>query len=417
MRHLSLLLVLVVSSLGLAATATAETSVYDWSDSTMPVLVENDSGLFFISKEKKPQRVYMWKATNEGEGFEHVYLVDLDGDGSREVVGAGKPTFVLNANSDPMWQLEKGCDQTIVADFIADDKLDVLCQNSREMKAYTNDGQFVWELSLGRRVESCRAGDFNGDLKTDLECKYRGMKRWARVDAAGEVLDSEVSEPRVSEGGVDLNLASSSSKDLLAGKEYIDLDGDGHADENLTADGDALVIGSKAKDTAIARVELGGKAQAGLVKDVDGDGKKDIIAVTDDSIFIISHDGKKKEKFAAAANKYKRKPFAKLNSVYANGFTDDDAAQKVVNGLQGKLSKCYASRVRRNKFTGTGQLILQVNVDDKGKIKGVNKVHSAINDKKVERCAQKVLKRGDFPKAKSGSGTVNVNMKYTFRDE
>jgi hypothetical protein len=417
MRHPVLLTLLVVSILGLATSASAETNVYDWTDSDMPVLVVNDSGLIFITKEKKPQRVYTWKAGNEGEGFKDVYLVDLDGDGSSEIVGAGKPTFVLKTNSDPMWQLEKGCDQTIVADFVADDKLDVLCQNSREMKMYTHDGQFVWELSLGRRVEHCRAGDHNGDLKADLECKFRGMSKWARVDAAGEVLANEISEPEISEGGVELNEASASSKELLSGKEHMDLDGDGNADERLTADGNALVIGSKAKDTAIGRVELDGKAQAGLVKDIDGDGKKDIVVVTDKSIFLISHDGKSSEKFSASANTYKRKPFAELNSVYANGFEDDAAAQQTVNELQGKLSQCYASRIRNSKFTGTGQLILQVNVDEKGKVKGVNKVHSAINDKKVESCAEKVLKKGDFPKAEGGSGSVNVNMKYTFRDE
>jgi hypothetical protein len=421
MKH-SARIIFIASSLLLsttvAATAAAETNVYDWADSDMPVLVENDSGLIFITKEKQPQRVYTWKANNSGEGFQNVYLVDLDADGSPEVVGAGKPTFVLKNNSDPMWQLEKGCDQTIVADFIADDKLDVLCQNSREIKAYTHDGQFVWELSLGRRIESCRAGDHNGDLKADLECKYKGMKKWARVDAAGEVLAAEISEPEISEGGVDLDLASASKKELIEGKEHFDLDGDGHADERLTAHEGALVIGSKAKDGPIARVELDGTAKAGLVKDLDGDGKKEIVAVTDTSIFIISHDGKSSEKFAASAKKYKRKPLAELNSVYANGFADDAAAQKTINELQGELSKCYASRIRTSNFTGTGQLILQVNVDAEGKVGGVNKVHSEINDDKIEGCAQKVLKKGKFPKAaEGGSGSVNVNMKYTFRDE
>lgn len=386
--RLSVFVPSLLLALGVAASASAETNVYDWPDNDMPVLVHNDSGLIFITNEKRPHRVYTWKARNDGDAFDNVYLVNLDNDQSYEVVGAGKPTFVLKTNSDPMWQLEKGCDQTIVADFIADDKLDLFCQNSKTMKVYTYDGQFVWELSLGRRIDHCRAGDYNGDLKADLECKYRGMNKWARIDSAGEVLAKEVTEPEISEGGVDLSEASPAEL------------------------GDA--VKKAAKDA-----EVDGEVKAGLQKDLDGDGNAETVAVTDESIFIISSDGKTKQKFAASAKKYSRKPFAKLNSVYANNFEDDAAAQKVVNDLQDKLSKCYASRVRRNRFTGTGQLILTVNVNEKGKVTGVNKVHSAINDNKVEGCAEKVLKRGAFPKAKSAesAGSVNVNMKYTFRDE
>lgn len=384
--RLSILVPCLLLVLSTSATAAAETKVYDWPDSDMPVLVQNDSGLIFITNEKRPHRVYTWKARNDGDAFDTVYLVDLDNDQSYEVVGAGKPTFVLKSNSDPMWQVEKGCDQTIVADFVSDDKLDLLCQNSKTMKVYTYDGQFVWELSLGRRVDHCRAGDYNGDLKADLECKYRGMNKWARIDSAGEVLAKEIAEPEISEDGVDLSEASP-----------VEL---------------ADAIKKAAKDA-----EVDAEVKAGLQKDLDADGKPETVVVSATSIFIISSDGKTKQKFAASAKKYSRKPFAKLNNVYVNNFADNAAAQKVVEGLQEKLSKCYASRVRRNRFTGTGQLILRVNVDAKGKVSGVNKVHSAINDKKVEGCAKKVLKRGGFPKAEGGVGTINVNMKYTFRDE
>lgn len=376
----------LLASMAVAATASAQTKVYDWPDSDAPVLVRNGSGLVFITNQKRPHRVYTWKERNDGDDFDTVYLVDTDKDGNPEVVGAGRPTFVLHTNSDPMWQLEKGCDQTIVADFVADDKLDVLCNNRKTMKVYTYDGQFVWELSLGRRVDHCRAGDYNGDLKADLECKYRGSSKWARVDAGGEVLEKSLDSPEISKGGVELDEVSPAEI-------------------------------SDALKKAAAKAKLDGELKGGVIKDLDGDGKKETVAVTDKTIYVIGADGKKVDKYPASAKKYDRKPFAKLNSVYANNFSDNAKAQKVVNDLQGKLSKCYASRVRRNKFTGTGQLILMVNVNDKGKVTGVNKVHSGINDKKVESCAQKVLKRGDFPKAEGGSGTVNVNMKYTFRDE
>ncbi len=392
MKHstrMALICSLILSSMALASTASAKGSkakVYDWPDSEMPVLVTTDSGLIFITNKKRPHRVYSWHEHNDGKNSKHVYLVDLDKDGSYEVVGAGKPTFVLHTNSDPWWQLEKGCDQTIVADFVADDKLDVFCNNRKSMKVYTYDGQFVWELSLGRRIDYCRAGDHNGDLKADLECKFHGSSHWARVDSSGQVTAKDLDAPEIPEGAVDLDEATPAPTD------------------------DAL-------KKAVAKVKLDGDLEAGLVKDLDGDGKKETVAVTKKSIYVIAADGKTFKKYPASTHKYKRKPFAKLNSVYANNFKDTDKAQKVVNGLQDKLSKCYASRVRHNQFTGTGQLLLTVNVNDKGKVTRIDMLHSGIHDKKVESCAKKVLKHGDFPKATGGTGTVNVNMKYTFQDE
>jgi hypothetical protein len=403
--------------LAVSSSAAAETKVHDWPDSQMPVLVENESGLIFITNEKRPHRAYSWSRKNAGDGFASSYLVDVDNDGSPEIVGAGKPVFVLATNSDPMWAHEKGCHQTIVANFWGDDGLELLCNDGRGLKLYTYDGQSIWSLELGRRVDHCRAGDYTGNLKADLECKYRGRDEWARVDADGEIIAESISEAEISEGGVDLDLFSGTS-DLLDGETYIDLDKNGHADERLSADGEALVIGSKARDTAIARVELDGEAEAALVKDLDADGTNEIVAVTKKSIFIISPDGKEKTKYSANAKSYKRKPFAQLNSVYANNFADNDAAQKVVEGLQDKLSKCYASRVRRNRFVGTGQLILTVNAGEGGKVSGVDRVHSDVNDKTIENCAKKALKSGKYPDVEDEqTGTVNVNMKYTFRDE
>jgi hypothetical protein len=371
-----------------AAPAAAETRVYDWPDDEMPVVVQNDDGLIFLSKQKKPWRAYAWDQENAGEGFDTVYLVDLDKDGSPEVVGAGEPMFLLQSNSDPMWLLEEGCKQTIIADFVTNDKLDIVCNDGRKLRAYTYDGQFAWELSLGKRIEACRVGDHSGDLKADLECKYRGSNKWARIDSSGKVLTKSTDTPEIPEGGADLDLVAP-------------------ADSKSSA------------KIVPAGVELDGKALAALAKDLDGDGKNEIVAVTEKSIYVMSEDGKEVKKYPASADDYTRKPLAKLNNVYANHFADDKKAGEVVKGLQDSLSKCYASRVRANQFAGTGLLILKVQVDHKGETTDVSTVHSGINDSKIEKCAQKALKRGDYPKAESEKtpATINVNMEYTFWDE
>lgn len=413
---LSLLIVACLTAL--ASSAAAETTIYDWTNPETPVVVRNASGLIFIGKDKRPIRAYRWKETNKGPQGQTVFFTDMDQDGSFEIVGAGKPTFVLQTNSDPLWQLEDGCDQVIVADFVADNKYDLMCQNGKEIKVYTHDGQFVWSLSLGRRIDECRAGDYNGDLKADLECQYRGMKKHALIESKGEIINPETDEQNISGEGIELDRAAPVDTAILDGKTYVDLNADGHDDEYLKADGEALVIGSKAADTAIGRVELDGKPLAALIKDVDADGNTEVVAVTEDTIYLIAADARDVQKFAASANKYKRKPVAQLDSVYANGFGENnDKAKAAVEAARDNLSKCYASRVKHSQYTGVGQLIMEVHAAASGKVEKVSRVHSEINDAKVENCVKKALKRVDLPKAADENAKINVIMKMTFADE
>ncbi|MGM0555448.1 MAG: AgmX/PglI C-terminal domain-containing protein [Myxococcota bacterium] len=398
--------------------AFAQTDIYDWPSSEYPVVVSSNGNLIFIDNKGEPKRAYDWKAQKRGEREKAVYFVNMDKDGGPEIVGAGTPTFVLNQDANAIWSHKDGCDQAIVADFVADDKLDIMCNNGRELKVYTYDGQFVWSLGLNRRIEHCRAGDWNGDLKADLECSYRGSSELARIDAEGELIDGEASKQEIPDDANSLDEVSPAGKSMLDGKEHFDLDGDGNADERLTADGKAVVIGSKAKSKALARIELGGEAVGAVVKRM-GDAGTHAFVVTDDKIVVIGPDAKKKAEYSTDANRYKRSPLAELKSVYANDFGEgnNQKAQDAVTAVQDKLSACYGSRVRSNPFAGTGKMLLQVSVDDKGNVKSVNRVHADITDKSILNCAMNALERADYPNAEGGNGSINVNINYTFVDE
>jgi len=398
-----------------AASAAAQT-VYDWPSAETPVVVHDGSGVLFLGKDKTVFRAYTWRE-NKGDHAHPAWFLDIDRNGKPEVVGAGKPTFGLRANGDPWWFHSGGCDQVLVSDFALDNKMDILCLDGKTINIRTYDWQLVWKVSIGRRFDWCRAGDVNGDLKSDIECKWHHSKKYTRLDgSSGEVLAAETTDEEIPNPKYES--VDPVGKDSLAGKKEYDLDGDGTAEESVIADGSAIVVKSRSHKKALARIATKGKPVAIVVKDLDGDKKLDIVAVTPKQIVITDPLGKKTKKFSANAKSYHRKAVAKLQSVYANGFDkNDEAAQKAVHDVNDKLARCYSGEVRKNQFAGTGTVLMEVDVDEKGKVGKVHVHHSSLADDRVVKCASHVLKRAKFPKAGGNGGAINITMQYTFRDE
>ncbi len=337
-------------------------TVYEWPSKEVPVMISNDSGVLFLGKDKTVYRVYTW---SQSKGDEKLGLIvtDLDGDGNPDIIGAGKPTFVVNHNADPVFTL-KSCDQVIVTDIAADSKNDLLCLSGRSLSIYTHDGQMIWTTKTNSSYEWCKAADINGDLKADIECKIKGSKKYARHDGAdGELLAASTDNSEVSETVMNLFPAMAA-------------------------------------------------AEGGLVleRDLDGDKKPEKILIGKD----ISIDG---NSFSLNAKKYKRVPVARLESVYANGFESDKDAQKVVEELNSKLSACYTSQVRKNAFAGQGSVIIDLKIDKKGKSSAADITFSGIPDKSVSKCTQGVLKSGKYPVPTAEEGSLNVRLFYTFRDQ
>lgn len=408
----TLLAIALVAFFGGLVDAEAQ-ELYDWPSKDVPVLVVDDDQVFFIGKDKTVYRTFSWKGARDKDSRSTV-LADVNADGDSDLVGAGRPTFVLDNNADPIWFDKKGCDHVAVADVAADEKRDIVCVRGRNVNVFTFDGQLIWQASVGARFDYCQAGDINGDLKADVECKHRGSDKYSRFDGTnGESLAAGVEGSEVT--------ASSTDGPDPVGKSSLenasfDLDGDGTTEESVKVDGDAVVIQSRSKKKAIARLETG-KPIAVLAKDLDGDKKVELVVLGEKNVFVVSDGGKKIGEFALNSRKYKRVPVAELKSVYANGFEDDAAAAKSVEALNDKLAACYSSQVRRNQFAGQGLVILEVTVNDKAKVENVGLTHTELADKGVVKCATKVLRKGDYPKSKAEKAVVNVRMFYTFRDE
>lgn len=419
-RTLSVALVALLA-LSVPAVATAEGSLYDWQSKDAPVMVTNDSGVFFVSSEQKVNRAYSWDRAS-GENKQDLYVVDLDNKGGFEVVGAGDPTFALNSSGDPFWTLEEGCDEVIVADFAADDKLDIMCNRGTAVHIFTWDRQKVWSLDPEISIDHCRGGDVNGDLKMDLECVFQRRDEWIRIDSSGKILAESSSEQEIPEDGIDLDEAQPVSKKVWTGEREYDLNGDGATEESIAADGSSIVIQSRSKKSAVARTDLGGTVEAAMVKNIDNEGSPEIVALTSSDIVILDEKGEVVEKFPANTRSYSRKPVADFESVYARKFSDKKKATEAVRAAEEDFASCYADEVRANFPTGTGQVILKGYVGADG-LENIEMMHSAINDSDVEKCAQDVLRGLDFPKPASADdeesdeqATLNVVINYTFED-
>lgn len=405
------------------ATASAQGGqLYDWPAEEAPVMVESESGLIFLGKDREARRAYQWERA-DGDKKQGLFVTDMDKDGETEVVGAGKPTFALHQSSNPAWIIEEGCDQVIVAQFAASDKLDVMCQRGSEIAIYTHDRQKIWSIDMGVDIAWCRAGDFNGDLQNDLECKFDGRETYTRLDSEGELLAKSSEEEKLKGHEVDLEQKQPVGSAVIDGDEEFDLNGDGATEESLKADGRSLIIQSRSKDKAVARTDVGGEIQSALVKNLDGKGKSEIVVLTDSQVAVLNHKGKKLGAYSTNARAYERFPVAKLESVYARNFTDKKKAQKAVKEAQDRLAQCYERRVEGTLVVGVGQVILKLYVGKDGEVSNIERMHSEIEDDDVEDCAKGVLKSLDYPKPKTGEdgkakeATVNVTMKFTFADE
>ncbi len=412
MRKLSALI--TASAFTLAASAASAQTIYDWPDEQTPVAIHDGGSLYFLGKDRTVWRVYKWRAP-KGKKAPAVYLTDMNGDSKLDAVGAGTPSFGIDHQTNPIW-FRKSCDDLLVADFAKDDSKDFVCVDGQKIEAFTYDNQLIWSISIGKRYDWCVAGDINGDLKADVECKIRGSKKFARVDGqSGTMLAAEADAAEVTDP--DFPGIDPVDADVLAGKASFDLDGDGTAEETLVVDGNAVAVKSRSKKTALGRIELGAKPVAAIVKDIDGDKKLDVVVVSSKDIAVWTA-GAEVAKYSLNASKYKRVPVANLQSVYANGFGDQDpAAKKAIEEMQDTLSKCYSSQVRKNQFAGVGRTLLEVKAGKGGKVQKVEKHHSSLADDKVVSCAMSTLKKAKLPEPADGTASVNVTMEYTFRDE
>ncbi len=405
-----------------AATSAAwasDTAIYDWPDDEYPVVIENSSGVFMIhGEEGKPTRAFSWRE-NSGDHDKGRRFVDMTGDGLPEIVGSGTPTFITDSKGLPRASFEDGCRQVWVANIVGRTDLDLVCVKRQGIEVYTGEGRPGPSVSLGRNIDFCRVGDITNDTTNDVECKYSGSNQFVRLEYNGDVFDvlnPSAEQARLEDVEETIDAWPAVQEAVWTGEQAFDLSGDGAAEETIHFSGGAVEIHSRVEKEALARIEVQGTPEAAIVKDLNGDGSMQIVAVTDQRIYVIGEAGEDVAHFSANASRYTRQPRAKYRSINVNGFEDNEAVRELVKGVKDDIGQCYGSRLRSAPFAGTGRHVVRVMVGEDGSVDQVQQRHSDVRDSTIESCANNALERINYP-APEASGLVNANIIFTFVDE
>jgi hypothetical protein len=385
------------------------------------VIAVTANGITFLDLQGQNFRAFKSaRSVMKGSTPDWFILRDVDSNGSVDVVGVGKPSFVVSSDAEPIYQIAQGCDQFHLADFTADRASDILCRKGAGMEMFTYDGQKLWSYKIqGTTLELCSFGDVNGDSKSDIECKVKGKELYLRLTGSGEELGRAFDGHLLEGEGEDDNPGYADKvANYLKGEEVFDLNGDGTAEEWVKMDGGALVIGSRSKPAGLARHDTGPIFSV-LVEDLNRDGKVELIAGGAGKVFFFDAEGKLKATAKADPRALKRSADARITGLNANGLEQDDEAsvrpplEKALSTLTG----CYAGNVQRDPFAKVGRTIWSLSINDKGGVSKVDRLHSDLNDKNVEGCLVKALQKVSFPAGKDPGASVTVTLQFGFLDQ
>ena len=413
--------ILLISLLFVAAAASSATAddirIYDWPDEYVPVLIVNETGMLMMNQNAEPVRVFDWDA-NDGERDRAIRLLDIDADGSPNVIGSGNPTFVTDSAGVPIFSFDGGCDQIVVADIIRESETDLVCVDGSELRVHSHRGSRAWSVDLGRAIDWCHAGDLTGDTNPDIECKFRGAEQYIRFRPDGDIITDSAEQAGVS-SPVELDDQFQPVDDaVFTGERTFDLDGDGTAGESIHAEGASIEIHKEGEDDPIATVETSGDVKvANVVEFTQKDSPRIVAVTTNNRIYVIGDAGESVSDYSGDASEYRRVPHADFDSLHANGFEDNDAVRELVREVQDDIAQCYGDRLRQAPFAGSGRLNLQLFVGDDGEIQNVNQRHSGVRDNQIEECAKDAVRGINYPAAEGPRGIVTVNLIFSFIDE
>ena len=84
---------------------------------------------------------------------------------------------------------------------------------------------------------------------------------------------------------------------------------------------------------------------------------------------------------------------------------------EVINTRQGQLQKCWLSQVKDNP-TVRGQMVVQFEIQRRGRVKSVRIADSSIDDEALKRCVTAVFERLNFRSFKGSEITLSYPIQF-----
>ncbi len=380
-----------------------------------------DGGLMLVRPTGEVHSVYRYARVPEGSP-DRVRVEDIDADGRAEVIGIGRPTFLLNDKGNPLLDFEGGCIGFALGDLHGEEagKKELVCLQQSSVDVYTHDAQFLWRADLKRlKLYELGVGDTDDSGWDDVEFRVKKDKFVWRWSEDGEEMGRDFTE-RATTVQATMADAQQASADLIAGKTAVDLNGDGTAEERITVNRAVVAFTSGGKGKPIGELAMpGAQVVSAAVGDLDGDGTSEVVLGGVGHLVIATHDATIKAELKIDPARMKREPVATLSGANAVGLEeqeDTDALKKTLEGHFASVAACYGKRLQAYPLTHRGKVILKFPVDKKGRVGKHELLYTDIDRPEMLRCIGKAARKWKVPKAVSDGAHLILDMELGWKD-
>lgn len=380
------------------------------------VLASAPAGLLILDDKLQVYRIYHYKPLGSGSR-ERVRVVDLDNDGSPEIIGIGKPSFGLDSTGNPVWDYAEGCSQLGVGDLLDTPEKEVACVHGKKLSTLAYNGPVLWEVEItGAKMKDLGVAMLDtDDGKEDLEFSV-GDQVW-RYKGDGSLLGDGFEERRTQPQDAWAAQAEALVA-LMGGTELVDLDGDGSATETLHVQGAKLVLRKQATDAPLGEYT----APTGAIRSLavgallGEEGKPAVIVGGEGLVAVLGPDAKPLAEVRVDFRRSARAAKVEFVGVNAVGFADTDAATKPLTAHAAQVSTCYEKRHRAYSLTRQGKVMLKFDVKPDGRVGTTEIIYTTLNDPRVSGCIRKAAARWTFPKPAEPGAHVTADLLFTWTD-
>ena len=374
------------------------------------VVAVSEHGVVFIGANHQVYRSFQSTAR---AGQPRLWIMDVDNDRQRELVGSGRPSFLIDHNADPLWGIAEGCEQFWVGQFTADPRRELFCRRGASIELYAVDGTRLYQWTgRGFRVGTCFIDDFNGNQRLNVACNIQNNRHLFFDFAQGEPdeLAGEAPDTTARSGAIDVEVHAavlSGERELRVGRQRVTIEREGASLTWSTGEGSPVSVTLPTdRIYAIAGAALGSNAPHLYIG-----GSQDVYVVNMETGELVAT-------VPADPRRMVRQPELRFRSAMANRL--EDASRETIMGVLqdniAPLRACYGERMGQDAYTRVGEAVLVLTINQQGRVTETRRQHSTIRNDHVEGCLDRAFRNIRFPAATESTGNVTVVMEFDFVD-